>query len=104
MSTIIKVEYDGNFRIIEFTDELGDTYILEGKCSYCGKCCTYPKYNAGYNDENGRCTKLKYETVDGIPRYLCSIYGSRPISCMLWPTSIEEISTFPECTLKLRKK
>lgn len=103
MSQEIKVIYDGNFRITEFTTESGEKYRIDGECIKCGKCCMHPLWNAGYNDENGICTKLKSDTVDGITHYLCSIYGNRPVSCLLWPTTVEELQTIPECTLKLTK-
>lgn len=104
MSQELKVLYDGNFSLVEITSESGETYLIEGECSRCGKCCMYPLWNAGYNDENGVCTKLKTDIVDGITYYMCSIYNNRPVSCLLWPTTIEEIQAIPECTLKINKK
>lgn len=110
MSQILKVEYNGNFQIKEVTYENepgyenGETWILSGYCCQCGKCCLDPNNNVGYNDETGKCSKLIYETLDGIVKYRCSIYPNRPISCMLWPTTQEEIDRYPECTLKFVKK
>lgn len=110
MSQILKVEYNGDFKIKEITYENepgyenGETWILSGYCCHCGECCNDPNNNAGYNDQNGKCSKLIYETLDGVPRYICSIYSTRPMSCMLWPTTQDEINKYSKCTLKLIKK
>lgn len=96
MKTIIKVEFDGDFRVIEFTDEKGETYVVDGECTFCGICC--------YNKENGYCSKIIYETLNGKSQYKCSEYTTRPIGCLLWPTTIEEILNIPECTIRIRKK
>lgn len=104
MSELIKVLYDGNFKIQEVTYEDGSTYELQGYCCQCGECCKNPNYNVGYNDASGVCSKLIYETVDGSVRYRCSIYQNRPVSCLLWPTQQYDIDQHPSCTLKFVKK
>lgn len=104
MSSIIKVEYDVNFRLLEITESDGSTYTLDGYCSQCGQCCKNPNYDVGYNDENGVCTKLIYETVDGVIKYRCAIYSNRPVSCLLWPKDQSEIDDHSQCTFKFTKK
>lgn len=106
MSQIVNftVRYDGNFQLIEVVDDYGDTYTLDGVCSQCGECCINPIYNVGFNDENGRCSKLISEIVDGKEIFKCSIYANRPVGCCVWPTYPEEILQNPSCTLRLVKK
>lgn len=99
----IEVDYDNTgFWLKKFTDETG-TYIIEGECNRCGKCCISPLLNGGYNDETGRCSKLIYETVDGKDCYRCSIYEKRPVGCVLWPRSLEDLQLINECSYKIRK-
>lgn len=105
MVQFLKAEYiNGTFQIREIIDENGETYILEGECCNCGKCCLDPRNNVGFNDETGSCSKLMQYIENDITKYKCSIYSTRPAACMLWPTEIEEIARYPECTLKIIKK
>lgn len=95
----LKIEFDDNgFYPKEFTDENGDTYVLGGYCSNCGKCC---KIN---QDETGFCKNRVYETVDGVVNYRCAIYETRPAVCMLWPSSLSDIQMFEGCTYTYTKK
>jgi len=76
---------------------------MEGHCSRCGLCCLYPGYDAGFNDENGICTKLIYETKDGELNYSCALQFNKPIGCLKWPETEEDLATIPECTFKIIK-
>lgn len=103
MNEVVKIEFDGTFNIKEILIE-GITYVLSGYCSNCGKCCIYPLYDVGFNDENGCCSKLMAESIDNKIVYKCSIYNSRPVGCLLWPSNFKELEDIPECTYKLVKK
>ena len=101
--SVIKVEYDGNFKILEVTEDDGSIYTLEGYCSQCGQCCINPKYNVGYNDASGRCSQLITETIDGSLLYRCQIYENRPVGCLLWPIGKVDIAVNTQCTYKFIK-
>lgn len=101
----IKLNFDNlGFYLKEVTDENGDTWIIEGYCSRCGQCCINPIYNPGYNDENGRCTHLKYETLNGKVNYVCKIYEHRPVCCAIWPRELQDLIENDQCTYKMVKK
>lgn len=101
----IKIDFDNlGFYLKEVTDENGVTWLLEGSCTRCGQCCINPLYNVGYNDENGRCSKLVYETSNGVVCYRCSIYENRPVGCVIWPRELQDIAENNKCTFSFRRK
>ena len=51
-----------------------NNHILKGECNRCGACC-----------ERLKCEHLKHETLDYVPRAVCSIYNKRPVWCAIWP-------------------
>ena len=100
----IKVDFDNlGFTLKQFTDDLGNTYSIEGKCTQCGRCCISPTLSVGFNDAYGRCAKLVYETRDGKIAYRCATYQDRPVGCVLWPRELQDLKDFPECTFKIVK-
>jgi len=103
----LTVEYDNGdigFKILEYIDENGVVYTVEGQCSRCGQCCMNPKYAYGFDSEPGRCSKLEYQTVNGVVCYNCTIYDRRPVCCFLGPNELEDLIVNDKCTFKFVKK
>ena len=68
---------DDDFRIIAHDD-----LFLKGECKRCGKCCYEVKKD---------CEHLRFETLDGKRRAVCSIYMKRPIGCALYPMKDDKL-------------
>ena len=61
--------------------ELNKTYLREGECNRCGKCC-------------GRCEHFLGDNV-------CTIYDTRPLRCADYPTNKDFIEGLPkECSYR----
>lgn len=79
---VIDFEYPaGHVRTVVIDDEI---WNLEGECNRCGACCDGPDY---WRDAvTNRCQKLRQETDEhGMVTHHCSVYWSRPFTCLLYP-------------------
>lgn len=76
---------------------LGQWYVVEKDCTYCGFCCLTRGKKWHFADEEGRCVYLK-EHPDS-KALLCGLGASRPFDCSVSdPHCIEE-----ECSMEVRK-
>jgi len=70
----ITIDQKGNVLDVGLNNE--ETWILEGECSRCGKCC-----------ERGKCESYAREILNGIDIAKCEAQWSKPWQCRVYPTN-----------------
>lgn len=88
MATIkAEIDYNHSFGVVrKVTLPNGEQWNLNGICNRCGDCCLNMKIPMPeFNDENGLCKYIGWETVDGERLCKCNTSWCKPADCILYP-------------------